>query len=444
MLKTVSKLVVVPSLLVALLAGCGQSSGTQSTATPPSSSASKGEQSITVVYPYNPPPQKLLDQFTAETGIKVNWTVLGWDEGYTKIASSQSANTYLGDLVNVDWSRVGQYSQADWFIPLNKYFDVKQLSADIPQLNAFTINGNLVGMPIDGSLMITTINKDDFAKAGITKMPTTMDEYTADLKLLQSKGVNAHPLGIPLAAAESLSTYWYTVSSAFGGSVLGAKYAPQFTDPSSAGYKAMKWIVDAYQTGLVPQSDINMIDTQLQSSQMAQHTVSSILSDYSGNVANLYNLKDKSKVADQIDYIPLPGISGVGKNVGNPDGMGIPKTAKNPEAAAKFLEWFISKDMQENFTGANGAENAIASFPLPTRISAMQSMTANDQVTKASQMIPLFQNNSTPAFPESGPPPWYPQFSNAVYSNIHSAALGQETVDQAVQAIADTLKQLNK
>jgi multiple sugar transport system substrate-binding protein len=444
MLKSVNKLLVVPSLLLVILAGCGQSSGTQSTTTAPSSSPSKSQQSITVVYPYNPPSQKLLDQFTAETGIKVNWTVLGWDEGYTKIASSQSAKTFLGDLINVDWSRAGQYSQADWFTPLNQYFDVNQLAADIPQLNAFTINGKLVGMPIDGSLMMTTINKDDFAKAGITKMPTTIEEYTADLKLLQSKGVSAQPLGIPLSASEGLSTYWYTVTSAFGGSVLGAKYAPQFTSPSSAGYKALKWIIDAYQTGLVPKSDINMTDYQVQSSQMAQHTISSILSDYSGNVGNLYNLKDKSKVSGQIDYLPLPGISGIGKNVGNPDGMGIPKTAKNPEAAAKFLQWFISKDMQENFTGAHGPENAIESFPLPTRVSAMQAMKANDQATNASQMIPLFQNNSTPAFPESGPPPWYPQFSNAVYSNIHSAALGQMTVDQAIQAIADTVNKLNK
>ena len=44
---------------------------------------------------------------------------------------------------------------------------------------------------------------------------------------------------------------------------------------------------------------------------------------------------------------------------------------------------------------------------------------------------------SKPVF-EGGAPSWYPQFSNSVYTNLHAAAAGSETVAQAIQAIANT------
>ena len=43
---------------------------------------------------------------------------------------------------------------------------------------------------------------------------------------------------------------------------------------------------------------------------------------------------------NQTEYIPTPGASGVGRNVANPDGIGIPKTAKNVAGAVKFINWF--------------------------------------------------------------------------------------------------------
>jgi len=47
-------------------------------------------------------------------------------------------------------------------------------------------------------------------------MPTTLDQYTKDLQTLKSKGIVAHPLDIPFAAAEGLSTYWYELTAAMG------------------------------------------------------------------------------------------------------------------------------------------------------------------------------------------------------------------------------------
>ena len=158
--------VVLSASLVTLAAACGSSSSSGSNASSPSS--------ITVAVAYPSPPKALLDQFTKQTGIKVNWVNIGWDDLQTKIAAAASANTYFADATDVDWSKVGEYEKTGWFQPLNKWFSVASLKPDMPQLDTFVSNNKLIGMPFDASFMVTTVNKKDFAKAGVTTMPTTL------------------------------------------------------------------------------------------------------------------------------------------------------------------------------------------------------------------------------------------------------------------------------
>ena len=399
-------------------------------------------QEISVVFPGNAPPQALLDMFTKKTGIKVKWTNTGWDALQTKITAAASANTYFADVTDVDWSRVGEFYRTKWFVPLNKYFDIATMKQDVPQLGSFMDHNVLIGLPVDASIMLTTINTADFKKAGITTMPTTIAEYTADLKKLQSSGVNQHPLGIPFAAAEGLSTYWYQMTSAFGGNVLSKDFKPLFTSSDSPGYKAMEWMVNAYQSGLVPKGNINTTDSEEMQSEMANNQISTIFSDYSGNIGTIYNVKGASKVIGQVEYIPTPGANGVAPNRGNPDGMGIPTGAKHVGAGVEFLKWFTSSEIQGDIAGANGPSLAFIQWPLPMRLSAMKALFVDDQQNQSKAMYQLFKNHSEAVFPE-GAPPWYGQFSNAVYTNIHTAALGQETVAQAIKNIADTVNKLN-
>jgi len=59
----------------------------------------------------------------------------------------------------------------------------------------------------------------------------------------------------------------------------------------------------------------------------------------------------------------------------------------------------------------------------------------------ASQLEGIIKTHAQPPFP-NGAPPWYVQFSAAVQTNIHQAVTGQETVAQAVQAIANQVNTL--
>ena len=390
---------------------------------------------ITVAWMNPAPPKAALDEFTKSTGITVKWSNVDWDSLQTKIAAASTSKTYFADATDVDWSRVGQLGKLDWFYPMDNYLDTKSLKADMPQLSSFVSGGKVLGIPFDSSFMVTTVNKDQFAKAGITTMPTTMDEYTSDLQQLKAKGVSAAPLNIPFAAAEGLSTYWYEATEAFGGTVLDSKGKPQFTSPSSGGYKAAEWMVNAVKSGLVPAGNINVTDSQGMQNLMAKGAVASTFSDYSGNVGSLYDVPASSSVVGQTTYIPTPGVSKTAGNLSNPDGIGIPRYAKYPAAAAKFIQWITSSQNQADWAGASGPSKVMPNYPTPSRLSAMKTLTSKGELAQGAELSDLLKNSSKPVF-ASGAPSWYPEFSRSVSTNLHAAAVGTMSVDAAIKAIA--------
>ncbi|GAA0234506.1 ABC transporter substrate-binding protein [Cryptosporangium japonicum] len=396
---------------------------------------------ITVALAADPPPKAALDQFKQETGITVNWVNIDWDSLQTKISAAATAKTYFADATNVDWSRVGELGKLGWYYPMDDYVDIASMKADVPQLASFTYDGKVVGVPYDASFMVTTVNTELFTKAGADPAPKTMDEYTAALKKIKSSGTVKYPLNIPFAAAEGLSTYWYETTNAFGGTILDGKGKPQFSDPGSPGYKAAQWMVDALKSGLVPPGNINVTDSQGEQTLMARGTVASIFSDYSGLVGTLYNVPDSSSVVNKVAYLPTPGVTGPAANLSNPDGVGIMKTAKYPKAAAKFIDWFTQSDRQAEFAGLNGPEKAWASYALPSHLSAVEKLASDGKLIGGTELAALLKT-SKPVFPE-GAPAWYSKFSNAVYTHLHAAAAGSETVEQAIKAMSDTADDLS-
>jgi multiple sugar transport system substrate-binding protein len=427
------------------LSGCGGSSSGSSG----SSNAAKNAPAvktghiggnITVAVAYPSPPASALAQFTSRTGVKVNWVNVGWDDLQSKIVAASTAHSYFADVTDVDWSKVGEYARLGWFYPLNRYFSVSALGPDMPQLSTFVDNGELVGLPMDSSFLVSTMNMPDLKKAGITTLPKTLSEYTADLQQMKKKGVIPHPLNVPLQAQEGLSTYWYETTAAFGGHVLTPDHKAAFTSPSSPGYKALAWIVNAYKSGLIPPGNVNMADYAALESDMAHNITASSLSEYSGDVATIYNLHNVSKVVGQVEYIPTPSVSGSpAPNLGNPDGVGIPRTAHNVAGAVAFIKWLDQPQNQALWAGANGGHSAIVGFPLPAENSGTailaKSLHGSGGIMELSKLL----KTSQPVF-ENGAPPWYSQFSNAVNTNIHAAAAGQESIAGAIQAIAQVVQ----
>jgi len=405
-----------------------------------SGSGSLAGQTITVAMHYPSPPASMLEKFTKETGIKVRWVQIGFSDLQTKIAAAATSNAYFADATDVDWSEVGEYAKTHWFVPLNKYFSASD-QADFPQVNAFKVNGQMIGVPFDSSFVVTTVNTKDFAKAGIKQMPRTISQLETDLQALKRSGM-ANPLNEFLAATPGLSQCWYQMAAAFGGSIVNSSFSPEFTSPSSAGYKALAWMIEQYKNANVPPGDIDNIDYTSFNSEMAQGRTAVTLCDYSGNVASVYNIPSTSKVVGQVSYLQTPGLTGPGPVMANPDGIGIPAAAQHKAAAAKFLQWFTDTENQAIWAGLNGPSGTIAAFPLPARISSLELLAKSDvaKTAEVSQLITLLKH-SEPII-ASKAPAGYVSFYNATTTAIHDAAAGTISVSQAVSTIASAANQL--
>jgi len=244
--------------LAAAACGGGSSSSSGSAGSGGSSEDIKG-QTITVLIPYQMP-KSLLDKFTAETGVKVNYVVTGWDATHNKLLVANEAQTYLADVAEFDWSFTGQFAGAGWVEPLEGLVDQATLDDLQSTDKAFISGGKTYAACYSNDFRVSMFNKAMFQKAGLDGYPATFDDLSNAVSKLKASGVQ-YPLSIPMGATEGGVTPWYLLTLAMGGQLFDEDNNPVFSDPSSAGYKALQWEVDAVKNGWVSPGSVSMDDS---------------------------------------------------------------------------------------------------------------------------------------------------------------------------------------
>jgi multiple sugar transport system substrate-binding protein len=378
--------------------------------------------SITVLMP-SPQGADVAAEFEKATGIHVDLQTLAWDDIRPKLVTALLAGTAPADVTEFDWSWTGQFNAADWYVPLNDLIDADTV-ADIKGSSIFTIDGKLLGVPYTNDFRVMLVNKKHFTDAGITKMPTTLEELVADAKQIKDKGITQYPIGLPLSTTEGASTSWYLLTKAFGGELFDKDFKPLFVTPDSAGYKAMAFEKQLLDDGLVDPASTGLRDSQINEGMFAKGVTSIMISGEPGRLGML-NDPATSQVVGQVEAILVPTVSGKTRSYGLLEALAIPKVSQNQEAALAFIKWFTSKDFQ--------IENS--SIALPTRTSALAALNEAGKL-KSGDVLVEESKYVEPLFPQ-GTPTWYPQFSSAVNGAINGVAKGQVTVDQAMQNIAD-------
>ncbi|WP_425545458.1 ABC transporter substrate-binding protein [Labrys sedimenti] len=380
-------------------------------------------QTISVLLPSGQRPG-LAEDFEKETGIHVDLQSLSWNDIRAKLVTALLAGSAPADVTEVDWSWTGQFGAAGWYAPLDGLLDEATVR-DIATSPIFRYDGKLIALPYNNDFRVLIVNKEHFDKAGISAMPKTLDELLAAARTLKEKGVSKYPIGIPLSPAEGTSTAWYLLTKAFGGELFDKDFKPLFTDPSSAGHKALAFEIDALKQGLIDPAAPGLIDMDVHQLFMDGQVSMEICGEV-GRLA-LFNDASKSKVAGKAVAALFPTASGVTRSLGLPEAMGIPVTSQKKEAALAFVKWMSAKEQQlKNYTEAG---------TLATRTSALEDLNKAGKLESGKVLI---EQASTAGglFPQ-GTPIWYPQFSSAVYTAINQAAKGQLSVDDALKQIAD-------
>ena len=110
------------------------------------------------------PSDSLLKEFTDSTGITVNINKVDWDAIRDKISIAASGGEASADVVEVDWSWVGEFGAADWLEPLEVD---DALKADMPTISTFSLGDKVLALPYSNDYRIAYYNTKHFEKAGL-------------------------------------------------------------------------------------------------------------------------------------------------------------------------------------------------------------------------------------------------------------------------------------
>jgi multiple sugar transport system substrate-binding protein len=404
-----------------LTASCG--GGSSSSSGGGGTSESIRGQTITVLVPYKTP-KSLLDKFTAETGVKVNYVQTGWDQTHNKLLVANEAGSYIADVAEFDWSFTGQFAGAGWVEPLNGLVDQKTLDDLSSTDKAFIAGGKTYAACYSNDFRMSMYNKKMFQKAGVTSFPATFDELATDVQKLKASGVQ-YPLSIPMGATEGGVTPWYLLTLAMGGQLFDENNQPVFSDPNSAGYKALQWEVDAVKNGWVSPGAVSLDDTPA-SNKFTAGENAILLATGPGNMPTA-NDPSQSSIAGDAQLGLVPGVSGPGGSFGLPEGLSIPVTAKHKAAAAAFIEWW------------ERPETAIAIYKtqgsLPCGQTSLKQLADSGQL-QGGDVISAELPHVGPLFP-GGAPIWYSQFSSDAQGLLNAAVKGDMSVSDALNQLSE-------
>jgi multiple sugar transport system substrate-binding protein len=413
---------------VAILAACGGSSGGGKTSLSAPGKASIKGQTITVLLPY-PIPKALIAQFTAKTGVKVNYTVTGWDALHSKLIVANTAKTYIADVTEFDWSFTGQFAGKKWDEPLEGALDPALLKDLAHTSSAFTSGGHTYAACYSNDFRMPIYNGKMFQRAGVASFPTTFADLSTTIAKLKSAGVK-YPLAIPMGATEGGVTPWYLLTLAMGGQLFDSSFKPLFADPGSAGYKALQFEVDAVKNGWVSPGSVTLDDGPT-ADKFDAGANAILLASSPGSLATANDPKS-SAIHGTARAGLMPGANGPGHSFGLPEGLAIPVTAKHKDAALAFIQWWEEPGVSGSLYGSEGM--------LPCRGSVLAALAKNGTLQDG-QTISAQLAQVVPLFPQ-GAPVWYSTFSSDAQGLLNAAVKGNMSVADALKQLADKATKL--
>jgi len=382
---------------------------------------------ITVmVPPWAEPSQELLNSFTADTGIKVTMNIVGWDDIRNKVSIAAVGKKAPADVIEVDWSWVGEFGAADWFEPINLTEDEK---ADMPTVSSFQYGDNIIALPYANDFRLGYFNQEHFKKIGMDQAPENWDDMIKACKKIKADGICEYPLSFTLSATEAATTslIWMTMSR------YGDFFNSDFSvnkDNVIASLTSIDKIVK--EDKLIDPASQNMKDVEVY--EKITTGAASFMVGPTYFIGRINN-PEYSSVVGQLSPLLIPG-NGTTKTAtfALPEGIGISKYSENKGAALKFVQWYTSPDIQVQLYKDQGS--------IPTRTEALQELIDDGIMVDGQVMVDQSQYIVSP-FP-GGIPSWYAEMSNTIYNSVNQMVTGSLTPEQAYEKISAKVNELNQ
>ncbi|HZX02949.1 sugar ABC transporter substrate-binding protein [Kribbella sp.] len=409
-----------------------------------------GADSINVLMVNNPQMvdlQKLTaDNFTKQTGIHVNFTVLPENDVRDKISQEFSSQAGQYDVASVSNFEIPIYAKSKWIAPLSDYIakDPAFDQSDIlkPMTQSMTADdGKIYGEPFYGESSFLMYRKDILASKGIAMPAKPTWQQVADIA---AKVDNAKPgmRGICLRGQPGWGQLFApltTVVNTFGGTWFTKDWHPQVDSPAFT--EATKFYVDlvrAHGEAGAPQAGFTeCLNDTIQSNTAMWYDATSAAGSLEA---------PNSPVKGKMGYAPAPVVKTDSSGWLYAWAWGIQQASTKKDNAWKFISWASGKGY-ENLVGqkvgwsnvpagkrASTYENPqylkeAAAFAEPTK-SAIEHADPNNPGTQP-RPAPGIQFVDIPEFPDLG---------TQISQDVSSAIAGKTSVDDALkhgQKLAD-------
>lgn len=388
------------------------------------SDGSKDSDSLSVMIPeWAVPSDNLLKEFTDSTGIKVSINQVAWDAIRDKIGIAASGGEASADVVEVDWSWVGEFDSADWLEPL-KVDD--SLKTEMPTISSFSVGDKVLALPYSNDYRIAYYNTKHFEEAGIGEEPKTYDQIYEAVKTIKEKGIAEHPYPLVLTAEEKASTGLIWTAYTMNDKV--------FNDDNTLNEESVKAALKFYDK-LIKEDLVDPADKTADGMETYRRITTGTASYLTGPTSYIgtVNNAEKSQVVGEVAPILMPGKTDNAKHtMALPEALGITKFSKKKEEARKFIDWYTSADTQEKLNAELGN--------LPTRNSVLEKLIDDGKIENPGAMLEQAKLIASP-FP-NGVPVYYNEMSNAIYNAVNGLATGSLDVDSAFTQMDTKIKEL--
>lgn len=387
----------------------------------------KETREITLMIPdWGVPSDEMLEDFTKETGIRVLVDEVSWDDIRNKISIAAAGNAAAADVVEVDWSWVGEFDRAGWLEPIS----LSQEEIDsMPSVQSFVRDGKVLALPYANDFRIAYYNVEHFRQAGITEAPKTWEEVHEALKAIKGAGIVSYPFTMPVNADESATTSLIWMALSRNGSV--------FNEDGSLKGESVKDALDFMEQMMVEDQLADPSMRTASGMDCYRKLLSGEASFMVGptSFVNRSNDPEESKVVGQIMPILLPGREDTSEfTFALPEGVGVTKFSKNKEDAMTFVTWFHSEETQKKMFQVQNT--------MPTRTNVLSALIEDGSIQNSGALLDQSTRIMSP-FP-MGVPSYYSEMSYGIFNGVNKVIQGNATVDETVKTMEDAVNQLMK
>lgn len=378
------------------------------------------------------------ENFTAETGIAVNFTVLPENDVRDKISQEFSSQAGQYDVASLSNFEIPIYARSRWIAPLSPFIDADPTFDQDDILGPMTESlsgddGQIYGEPFYGESSFLMYRKDVLEQAGVQMPAKPTWQQVADIAA-QVDGAQPGMSGICLRGQPGWGQVFApltTVVNTFGGTWFTEDWQAQVNAPEFK--EATQFYVDLVreygETGASQAGFTECLNNLIQGNSAMWYDATS--------AAGSLEAAD-SPVRGKIGYAPAPVVKTDSSGWLYAWSWSIQAASQKQDNAWKFISWASSKEYEELV----GREVGWSDVPAGKRASTYENPEYLAEAGAFAEQTKLAIETADPRNPGVQPRPAigvqfvdipeFPDLGTQVSQSVSSAIAGLVTVDDAL------------